>query len=208
MWLWHAVTMSQETIRPSWVIEQSLNWRLFDCCGDQDLFPFKCHACGHPLVFCYECETLYTDLHELSSRRFQNLDGYSCPQCAAQFDDDFMRSSRHRMNFGEWHNAGLDNLLIDRPFSELSDMLTGSAAQLADFLRRGMRSTARMRITEYRNLAESIAIHFSAATDFRNQGYDVAHSSTLADAMVWYSRIPDCADQAYALLGITDVVVP
>jgi hypothetical protein len=200
--------MSQEITRPSWVIEQSLNWRLFDCCGDQDLFPFKCHACGHPLVLCYECETLYTDLHDLSFRRIPNLDDYSCPQCAAAFDDDFMRSSRHRMHFDEWHDAGLDNLLIDRPLSELSDMLIGSAAQMADFLRRGMRSTARLRITEYRNLAESIAVHFAAAVDFREQGYNIAQSATLSAAMDWHSQIMNSSDQAYALLGITDAIFP
>jgi len=208
MWLWHAVNMSQETIRPSWVIEQSLDWRLFNCCGDQDLFPFKCHACGRPVVLCYECETLYTDLHDLSARRFPTHDDYSCPQCGAELDDDFMRSARHRMDFDEWHDAGLDNLLIDRPFSELSEMLTASAAQMADFLRRGMRSTARMRITEYRNLAESIAVHFAAAADFRDQGYNVAQTSTLSVTMDWHSQITDSDNQAYALLGITDAIIP
>jgi len=112
------------------------------------------------------------------------------------------------MDFSEWHHAGLDNLLIDRPFSELSDMLNGSAAQIADFLQRGMRSTARTQITEYRNLAESIAVHFATAADFRDQGYNVAQSSTLADAMDWYSQIPRPSDQAYALLGITDAIIP
>ena len=112
------------------------------------------------------------------------------------------------MDFNEWHDAGLDNLLIDRPISELAEMLTASAAQMTDFLQRGMRSTARMQITEYRNLAESIAVHFAAAVDFRNQGYDVAQSSTLSDAMDWHSQIPDSGDQVYALLGITDAIIP
>jgi hypothetical protein len=200
--------MSQETIRPSWVIEQSLNRQLFNCCVDQDLFPFKCHACGRPLVLCDECETLYTDLHDLSSRRFPAHDDDSCPQCGMEFDDDFMRSPRERMTFDEWHDAGLDNLLIGRPFSELSEMLTGSAAQIAGFLRRGMRSTAQMRINDYRNLAESIAIHFPAAAGFRDQGYNVARSRSLSAAMDWHSEIPDASDQAYALLGITDAIIP
>lgn len=193
---------------PSWVIEQSLNWRFFNCCGDEDLFPFKCHACGQPLVLCCECDTLYTDLHDLAARCFPTHNDYSCPQCGTEFDDDLMRSSRHRMDFDEWHAAGLDNLLIDRPLSELSEMLTGSAAQIADFLRRGMRSSARKRITEYRNLAESIAVHFAAAADFRNQGYNVARSARLSVAMDWYSQISDSSDQAYALLGIADVIIP
>ncbi|MBD3674084.1 MAG: hypothetical protein HUJ26_11225 [Planctomycetaceae bacterium] len=200
--------MSQETNRPSWVIEQSLNWRRFTCCGDQDLFPFKCHACGYALVLCYECETLYTDLHDLSARRFPAHDEYSCPQCGTDFDSDFMRSSRGRMTFQEWHDAGLDHLLIDRPFSELCEMLSGSAAQIAGFLRRGMRSTAGTRITEFRNLAESIAVHFHAAAYFRDEGYNVAQSQTLSAAMDWHSKIPDSNDQAYALLGITDATIP
>ncbi len=190
------------------MIKQSLNWHIFNCCGDEDLFPFKCHACRRPLVLCYECEFLYTDLHDLSARLFPTHDDYSCPQCATEFDDDLMRSSRRRMDFFEWHDAGLDNLLINRPFSELSDMLNGSAAQIADFLQRGMHSTARTRITEYRNLAESIAVHFATAADFRDQGYNVAQSSTLADTMDWYSQIPRPSDQAYALLGITDAFIP
>ena len=200
--------MTQSTARPLWVIEQSLNWRLFNCCGDEDLFPFKCRACARPLVLCYECDTLYSDLDDLAARHHINHDHLSCPQCAADFDDHFMRSPLHRITFDEWRAAGFDNLLIDQPIDHLLELLTGSATHLADFLRRGMRSTARTRITEYRNLAESIAVHFPSAADFRDQGYNVAQASTLSAAMDWHSQIPGSSDQAYALLGITDAIIP
>ncbi|MCA8990097.1 MAG: hypothetical protein KDA78_20790 [Planctomycetaceae bacterium] len=112
------------------------------------------------------------------------------------------------MTFEEWHEAGLDHLLRDCPFSELCEMLTGSADQIADFLRRGMRSTVRTRITGFRNLAESIAVHFHAAADFRVQGHDIAQSQTLSAALYWFSRIPGSLDRVYALLGITDAMIP
>ena len=79
---------------------------------------------------------------------------------------------------------------------------------MADFLRRGIRSTAGTRIAEYRNLAESIAIHLATAMDFRGQGYNVAQSATLFAAMDWQSQIPNSIDRAYALLGITDAIFP
>lgn len=119
-----------------------------------------------------------------------------------------MRSPSHRIAFDEWHQSGLDGLLIDPPLEELADMLTASADQIAEFLRRGMRSTARTRIDEYRNLAESIASHFPAAADFRTEGYSLVRSSTLSNAMIWYSQIPSSSNQAYASLGITDAVFP
>jgi hypothetical protein len=87
-------------------------------------------------------------------------------------------------------------------------MLTTAASKVVELLRRGMRSTARLHITEYRNLSESIAVHFPLAAEFRDQGNDVAQSSTLSSAMKWHSAIVDPIDQAYALLGITDAIIP
>lgn len=200
--------MTQSTARPSWVIEQVLNWRLFNCCGDEDLFPFKCRACARPLVLCDECDTLYGELNDLAARHYVNHDDVSCPRCSTHFDDNFMRSPLHRVTFDEWHAAGFDHLLVDQPIERLLELLTGSATQLADFLRRGMRSTARTRITGYRNLAESIAHSFPNARTFREQGCNLATTSTLPATMDWHSQIAESSDQVYALLGITDAIIP
>lgn len=201
--------MPSTSLRPSWVIGHSLNCALFDCCGDEDLFPFKCHACGRPLVICTECDTLYTDLHDLSSRRSLNASsGYQCPGCGTPFEDNFMRAPHRRIGFDEWHQRGLDSLLLDRPFQDLVEMLTASAAQLANFMRRGMRSTAQTRITDFRNLAEAMAVRLPEAADVRKRGYDVANASGLSKAMEWHSRIRDSGTRAYALLGITDAAIP
>ena len=44
------------------VREEDLDAAQFHCCGDEDLFPYKCSACGLPLVLCYACDTLYPAL--------------------------------------------------------------------------------------------------------------------------------------------------
>ncbi len=189
---------------PSWVIEQSLNWQLFECCGDQDLFPFRCHQCQHIYVLCYECDTLYTDLTDLSQRHAPLWDNYSCTNCPANFDDDFMRSPRHRIPYTDWNNANLHQLLVDCPFEDLMRMLTTLSDQIADHLRRGMRSTAGRAMTEYRNLAESIMVHVADADDARADGYDLTDPKALANAMAWHDELPNKPSRNYALLGITD----
>jgi hypothetical protein len=189
---------------PSWVIEQSLNWRLFECCGDQDLFPFRCHQCHHIYVLCYECDTLYTDLTDLSNHRVPMWNNYSCAICPVTFDDDFMRSPRHRIPYADWHDANLDHLLVDCAIDDLTRMLAASSDQIADYLRRGMRSTAGRTMTEYRNLAESIMVHISDAYDARANGYNRTDPTNLAQTIAWYDELPMAPVRNYALLGITD----
>ena len=197
--------MTQSEPRPGWVIEASLNWRLFNCCGDEDLFPFKCPWCEHALILCYECDTIYADLPDLAGGH--GFEEPSCPRCGGPFDKDFMRSPRYRITFEEWETAGLGELLNDVPIAELGEQRVRAAEPLANLLRRGMRSTASARITEYRNLAEAIAPHFAAAAAFRERAYQLALSSHLSDAVDWQSRICDPMNQAYALLGIADAVL-
>lgn len=198
--------MSQQL--PSWVIEQSLNWRLFQCCGDQDLFPFRCHQCHHIYVLCYECDTLYTDLTDLSKRRVPLWDNYSCTNCPANFDDDFMRSPRHRIPYADWINANLQHLLVDCRIDDLMQMLTATSDQIADYLRRGMRSTAGRAMTEYRNLAESIIAHVTGADDARTNGYNATDPMALGHTMTWHDELPKNPSRNYALLGITDKLFP
>ena len=46
------------------VEENDLDFRRFRCCGDEDLYPFRCPRCGRLMVFCYECDTLHGDLND------------------------------------------------------------------------------------------------------------------------------------------------
>ena len=205
--LGNAPTMSHIPQRPAWVIEQTLDWHPFDCCGDADLFPFKCWSCACPLVLCYECETLYTDLPDLSRRRFPAFDDYSCPRCATPFDDDFMRSPRHRISFEAWSELGLTHLLQVTPAETLMQMLGQTADQLAGFLSRGMQSTVKGRLCEYRNLAEAISDFSPCAAALRARGQAAARGP-LTEAIAWLSTFPEALDRSYALLGITDELFP
>lgn len=189
---------------PSWVIEQSLKWQLFECCGDQNLFPFRCHQCHHVYVLCYECDTLFTELTDLSKRCIPMMDTDSCANCSVTFDNDLMRSPRHRIPYKDWQNANLDHLLVDCTIDELLRMLTASSDQIADYLRRGMRSTVRRTMTEFQNLAESIMVHVSDADVSRANGYNRTDPTNLAQAIAWYDKLPSAPGRNYALLGITD----
>lgn len=204
----HRRLMSQEKLRPSWVIEYSLNFKLFKCCGDEDLFPHKCRECSQPLILCYECETLYYDLDAFSEQLQQTREVNNCPKCGSEFPGDLMRSPLFRITFAEWHAAGLDDLLNEPPFSQLLGILTRSADRITRSLWQGNWLMAKIGITEYRNLSESLAEHFPSAPAFRNQGRTVAQTGTLSAVMEWHAGIPNSFDQAYALLGISDVIFP
>lgn len=193
--------------QPSWVTEQCLKWNKFDCCGDADLLPFKCASCQSLFILCYECETLYLDLTDLNQRRTPNLDNYLCPCCGVEFGNIF-REESHRSSFAEWHTANVDHLIVIPERDSLVEMLTSSAAQLADFLSRGMLSTAKMQLTEYRNLAESLSGQFPQSSIFHRQGFEVADSNSLEDTLQWHETLPDAVQRAFALLGIADRLFP
>lgn len=102
------------------VIEESdLDFGRFRCCGDEDLYPFGCPACGRPMVFCYECDTLYDDLSDLTNRGTQinSFDPsrpiFACPQCGHRFAYHFVRDGLHKVDRGDWLAAGLGHLLRD-----------------------------------------------------------------------------------------------
>jgi hypothetical protein len=198
--------MTQHDDRPSWVIEQLLDWRQFDCCSDQDPFPFQCCQCLEPLVFCCECDMLYADLRNLAARSRAYAETI-CPRCSTVFGDDLLTSPGYRVSFDRWHACGLDHLLIERPISELAEMLVAAAGQIEQWLSRGMRSTARTRLLGFRNLAESIEVHLRDANRLREGGSERVHRSTLAEALDWQRLIPDQVDRAYAMLGIAEAAV-
>jgi len=100
------------------VREEDLDASHFNCCGDEDLFPYKCSACGLPLVFCYECGTLYTSLPDTSVYRHDlnhfepSKPSHYCPRCGHAFEYPFMKNPAYGISLAEWRAAGLDGLLL------------------------------------------------------------------------------------------------
>src|SRR3954454_3864062 len=99
------------------VEESDLDFSRFHCCGDEDLYPFGCPACGRLMVFCYECDTLYSDLSDLADRgtEVNNFDPnqpvFACPQCGHRFAYFFIRDGLHKVERERWLTAGLGHLL-------------------------------------------------------------------------------------------------
>ncbi len=192
--------------QPSWVTEQCLAFGAFNCCGDEDLLPFKCAHCGTLFVLCYECETLYTDLHDLMQRRAPNLKDYSCPSCSREFADIF-RDPTHRSAFSEWDAAQLAHLISVPSRDDFIQMLTASADQMIDFLSRGMRSSARQQSLEFCILAESIAQPLEPHSSHRDVAYAHCVDLTLKQASQWLVTL-DSLDRSFATLGVLDRFIP
>lgn len=103
------------------VEEADLDFRHFQCCGDEDLYPFGCPRCGRAMVFCYECDTLYGDLNNLdgnSRKAVNHFDPsapiFCCPGCAYEFEYYFIRDGLHKITFEQWERAGLSHLLENK----------------------------------------------------------------------------------------------
>ena len=100
------------------VEEKDLNFSQFNCCGDEDLYPFGCPGCGRPMVFCYECDTLYDDLSNLCGSRepvnhfVPSEPIFQCPNCQYAFPYTFMRDGLYKMPYAQWHAAGFGHLLV------------------------------------------------------------------------------------------------
>lgn len=196
--------MLPESVGPKWVIEQLLNTSLFQCCGDEDLFPFQCDQCNHPLVLCYECETLYPDLKDLSQRESWGGGDCQCPQCHAQLDDDFfMQNDKNRISTEEWHQHGLNGLLIERTREELAVFLMLMAGELLERLNEGQR-LIRPRFQQFRVLAKSVSGCFPESIAQCEELRQNTSSLTLEDAVQQVSQIQKPVNRAYALLGLTD----
>ena len=198
--------------KPSWVIEQVVDPAGFDCCGDQDLFPFKCASCGHPLVVCYECDTLYAGLPDVAvsapfSWAKSDGTGSRCPSCTVEIPRDFMHAPANRISFAEWSAHGLDQLLAPRSVPDLLDGLSAEAQVISDYLSRGMLSSAKRRLRDVRNLADAMSDTTPNAAVYRLRGKEVMRERPLADALSWQSTIADPVLRAYALLGIAEAAV-
>jgi hypothetical protein len=99
------------------VTDTSINYDYFHCCGDEDLYPFKCSRCGHVMVFCYECDTLYPNLLNLSQKHHPNafdpkMPSHSCPSCGYLFEYYFMKNEEYKVTVHEWAQAGFQHLLL------------------------------------------------------------------------------------------------
>ncbi len=100
------------------VEEADLDFRHFRCCGDEDLYPFGCPRCGRLMVFCYECDTLYGDLHDLDQAGPWDVNHsdpsapiFVCPQCVYPFEYFFIREGKYKTSFDQWKQMGLSHLL-------------------------------------------------------------------------------------------------
>ncbi|MBD2102320.1 hypothetical protein [Leptolyngbya sp. FACHB-261] len=99
------------------VVEADLNFDPFNCCGNEALYPFKCSQCGWPMVFCYECDTLYNNLHDLSQNDQEinhfkpDHPGFSCPKCNYKFEYYFMQNPLYWVSIKDWVDAGFEHLL-------------------------------------------------------------------------------------------------
>ena len=98
--------------------EKDIEFSHFLCCGDEDLYPFACPACRRLMVFCYECDTLYSNLHDLSgkSRDFVNSFKpqepiFSCAGCGYNFEYQFMKNGLYKADRELWVSSGLGHLL-------------------------------------------------------------------------------------------------
>jgi hypothetical protein len=100
------------------VEEADLDFRHFRCCGDEDLYPFGCPRCGRLMVFCYECDTLHSDLHDPDHTGCWAVNHFDpsapifvCPQCAYPFEYFFIRDGKYKTSFDQWQRQGVSHLL-------------------------------------------------------------------------------------------------
>lgn len=197
-------SMTDTQHRPSWVIEQTLDASRFPCCGNANPFPFKCANCVHPMVLCCECDTLYTELPNVSATTVPEWNEWRCSKCDAKFSPDFFESAEHRMTFDDWSRGGLDTFLAVPPLSDLYSMLIASTNQLADYLARNMQSTAKRHAYSVSNLASAIADCHLNAGDARRSSYLHSQSDTRTVALNAALEQTDPIVRAYAILGVSD----
>jgi hypothetical protein len=71
----------------------------FRCCGDEDLVFLRCEHCGHIWVECYECDTWYVNLNDLSQRQNSLVSDVtqreSCPACREPFADFYYLATEY-----------------------------------------------------------------------------------------------------------------
>lgn len=110
-------------IKPEELVKESnLDFSKFHCCGDKDLYPFKCSNCNHIMVFCYECDTLHDDLDELNKNSsysgnipINSFDPHTpifpCPKCGYKFEYFFMKNGKYKVSVDEWISKKYEDFL-------------------------------------------------------------------------------------------------
>jgi len=104
---------------PELLTDLDVEYLHFHCCGDEDLVFLRCPACGHIMVFCYECDTLFPNLADTSKRHGLALtseaDRVVCPACGVAFKDYyFLRAEnvdRYLPTARQVQEAGFGHLL-------------------------------------------------------------------------------------------------
>jgi hypothetical protein len=103
---------------PRLLTNRDVNWDPFHCCGNEDLVFLKCPRCAHLMVFCYECDTLYPDLHDVTQQQPLRLTEIThrvvCPACLQPFDDFYFLRQPH----------------VDKYLPTLEDIVSGGFAHL------------------------------------------------------------------------------
>jgi hypothetical protein len=104
----------------SLIEEHDLDFSRFQCCGDEDLYPFGCPRCHRLMVFCCECDTLHGDRNDLTKQDWEvnHFDPsrplFPCPGCGYEFEYFFTRDGRYQISRSEWIAAGFGSLLKPR----------------------------------------------------------------------------------------------
>lgn len=87
------------TENPDLLTDLDVAYSQFHCCGDEDLVFVRCPACGHLMVLCCECDTLYADLASLQTQsvfaRSAESERPLCPRCQVPFAHDGFLSPPH-----------------------------------------------------------------------------------------------------------------
>lgn len=198
--------MNDSKTRPAWIIQQTLDVSRFRCCGNEDLRPFRCVHCNHPMVLCCECDTVYHTLPDTTVKSVADWSGWNCPKCASVLTGEDFVGSDANVSFDEWSSQGLDDFIRTRPITELFAIVVRSSKIVADDLRRNRQTSAKTRAREIDRIADAIAHCKPEAQDARRSARHSAASGSRSTALAACDSIADPVRRAYAILGICDTL--
>ncbi len=121
------------------------------CCGNEDPYPFACSDCGHPMLYCGECDTMHPDLSDVGvrsqSKTFVDHSAdppFRCPDCGYGFEPSFLSNPAYRVRFGDWIASGYAEFLRHDGSTK------GRLKVFEDDLRRTEQHIRRLRTSETR----------------------------------------------------------
>lgn len=198
--------MNESQRLPAWVIGQVLDGSVFSCCGNQDPYPFRCTNCGHAMVLCCECDSLYNELPDVSKHYRPDWNECECASCSIIFSCSNFDAPECRISFAEWSACQLDELLSIPPLEDLFNRLQRSAQMLVYFLEKNSLSTVAVWSRDLHRLADAIAHCHPGADDARQTAYTSALSDPPRSVLEDSLTIADPIQRAYAILGVTDAL--